>query len=297
MARKAAVPGIALLAALLVGCTGGSGLGDPAEDSKPGASETTAAAAPGKYSTLPEPCGSVEPESLEQLLPGANELAPEKREKLFEGTATVTFDTDRRVGCRWRLDSVSGTRHLRIDFERVVSYDRTVSDDDRANEVFGDKQLAAGVPFAAGTSGSSAPAAPSGPSGSSASAPPSGPAATSPSSPRKTSGQDAGEPSRDTDDDTSGSPDGTPGSPSSTAGLEPRELDDLADAAFLDTGLSESGSTVKTRTVSVVFRSSNVVVTIEYAEQPGRITEVPDNKELQDRALDLAGQLAELFSD
>ena len=98
----------------------------------------------------------------------------------------------------------------------------------------------------------------------------------------------------------SASPSATPsGSGSSSASptatpsdLQSRALTDLGDEAFLDDTLSSSGSTAKQRTVTVVFRTSNVIVTIEYAEQPTTITSVPDSQEMQDRARKLAAQLA-----
>jgi hypothetical protein len=260
-ARNASLSGVAVLAALLVGCTGGSGTGDAAEDAKPGDSGTTAAAEPGRYTTLPEPCGSVGRAALEQLLPGVSELTQEQQEKAYEGRATLTYDTDRHVGCRWKLDSTDGTRHLHVDFERVVSYDHAVSDDDRADKVYGQRLLDADIPAIT-------------------------PRSATPSPPVSPSASEGGEEAS-----------ASPTTPESGSGLASRVLDDLGDAAFLEDELSKSGSTVQTRTVTVVFRSSNVIVTIEYAQQPGRITDVPDSKELQDKALDLADQLAEQFSD
>ncbi|MFQ6200573.1 hypothetical protein ACLMMR_41560, partial [Streptomyces sp. NPDC000405] len=47
------------------------------------------------------------------------------------------------------------------------------------------------------------------------------------------------------------------------------------------------------RTVTVVFRTSNVIVTIEYAEQPATVGVTPDSEEMQDRARNLAAQLAD----
>ncbi|CAM5322852.1 hypothetical protein SVIOM74S_09679 [Streptomyces violarus] len=43
----------------------------------------------------------------------------------------------------------------------------------------------------------------------------------------------------------------------------------------------------------MAFRTSNVIVTIEYTEQPTTIGVVPDSKEMQDRARKLASQLAD----
>lgn len=83
------------------------------------------------------------------------------------------------------------------------------------------------------------------------------------------------------------------GSASATpADVQPRVLDDLGDEAFLDDALGGSGSTAQQRKVTVAFRTSNVIVTIEYEEQPTTIGVTPDSKEMQDNARKLASQLA-----
>lgn len=124
-------PGAVLIAALAVGCSSGTGTGDSATDSKPGA-VASSTAPPGKYRTLPEACRSVSPATLKDLLPGSAELPEAQQEKVFDGSPAVTYDTDRRVGCRWKAEAPDGARSLFVDFERVVSYDPSVSDDDRA---------------------------------------------------------------------------------------------------------------------------------------------------------------------
>ncbi|SCF87245.1 hypothetical protein GA0115258_11523 [Streptomyces sp. LamerLS-31b] len=43
--------------------------------------------------------------------------------------------------------------------------------------------------------------------------------------------------------------------------------------------------------MTVVFRTSNVVVTIQYEEQPMAAGAAPDSKEMQDRAQNLAAKL------
>ncbi|SDN57406.1 hypothetical protein [Streptomyces wuyuanensis] len=264
MRRKGYAPGVAaLLAALVTGCTGGSTDGGTTTESKAG--ETAGpVAAPGKYRTLYEPCGAVERSMLRDLLPGAAELPEEQQEKIFRGTAAVTYDTDRRVGCSWKADSPDASHNLRIDVERVVSYAQDVSDDQRALEVYTRKQDAAQLPApAAGGTGAPVTGSPG-----AGSEPP------------------------------SGSPSGTAsGSPTAPEGLEPRVLDGLGDAAFLDDVLTRAGSTAQHRTVSVVFRTSNVIVTVDYGEQPARVTEIPDSKELQEKAQGLARKLAERFND
>ncbi|MFC8131085.1 DUF3558 domain-containing protein [Streptomyces sp. NPDC057302] len=292
MQRKAYVPGVAaLLAALLAGCTGGGALGGEPDDSKPGdTGGTTAAAEPGKYRTLTEPCGQVDRGTLDSMLPGIKEMPDEEQqEKAYEGAPTVTFDTDRRVGCRWKVESSDATHHLLVDFERIVSYDGGVSDDTRATEVYSSKVQKADLPEPSGT-----PTAGEG----------------------EGDGEDegtGGEPSDDssTDADKSGKGDGkgdgdnsgsgdsgdSPQEAVTPLGLEPRILDDLGDEAFLDDALTTSGSATRHRTVTVVFRTSNVIVTVEYDEQPGRRTDIPDSKEMQDKAQELAGKLADSFSD
>ncbi|KDN76360.1 hypothetical protein DF19_16595 [Streptomyces olindensis] len=283
MQRKAYVPGIAaLLAALLAGCTGGSGDGGTTDDSNPGDAGTASAAAePGRYRTLPEPCTAVGHGTLDELLPGIRQITDaDQRETAYEGEATLTYDTDRKVGCRWKVDSRDATDHLLIDFERVVSYDNAVSDDSQAEQLFAEKEAAAHLPepTATVTAATETPAAGSTPAGGASDAP---------------SGSDALS--------SSPSPSGSSSPPASASAtpteLQPRVLEELGDEAFLDDELSSSGSTAKQRTVTVAFRTSNVIVTIEYAEQPAAIGVVPDSQEMQDRAQKLASRLADSLSD
>ncbi|WP_326760396.1 DUF3558 domain-containing protein [Streptomyces phaeochromogenes] len=289
MQRKAYVPGVAaLLAVLLAGCTGGSGNDDGTTDPKPGESATTPTAAqPGKYRTLPEPCAAVSHGTLDSLLPGIKQVTDEEqREKAYEGTATQTYDTDRKVGCRWKAQSTGATDHLLVDFERVVSYDNAVSDDDRATDIYLKRETAADLPEPVASSESSdASESPESSSSSGSSPDPSGsPSGDSGSGPSSSSSGAEG-------DDESGS--ATPSDGSTPSALQPRTLDDLGDEAFLDDALSSS----RQRTVTVVFRTSNVVVTIQYDEQPATTTDVPSSKDMQDRARKLAGQLAGTFDD
>ncbi|MFJ8537340.1 DUF3558 domain-containing protein [Streptomyces sp. NPDC093591] len=283
MQRKAYVSGVAaLLAVLLAGCTGSSDSGGTTDDSNPGDSGTaTAAAEPGRYRTLPDPCDAVGEETLDSLLPGIRELPDEEqREKAYEGTPTLTFDTDRKVGCRWKVESADATDHLFVDFERVVSYDGAVSDDSKAQELFASRQEAADLPEPTSSetvSGEVTSAAdPSDSPSSSPSTSASGSATASPSS--------------------SASPSGSTGG-TTPAELQPRVLEDLGDEAFLDDELSSSGSTAQQRTVTVVFRTSNVIVRIEYEEQPATVGTVPDSEEMQDRAQKLAAQLADALAE
>ncbi|MGI5437036.1 DUF3558 domain-containing protein [Streptomyces shenzhenensis] len=276
MQRKAYAIGTAvLLTALLAGCTGGSGDKGSTDNANPGDAGTAAAAAqPGKYRTLPEPCGVIGRGTLDSLLPGIRQMTDQdQRTRAYEGTATLTYDTDRKVGCRWKVESTDATDHLLVDFERVVSYDNAVSDDDQAQNLFAAKETAADLPEPSASGSSSSPSAPSAPA-------------------------TGGEPSTGASPSVSSS--ASPASPSAGAsggatssGLQPRVLDGLGDESFLDDQLGGSGSTAAQRTVTVVFRTSNVIVTIEYAEQPATVGVTPDSEEMQDRARNLAAQLAD----
>ncbi|MFJ8887934.1 DUF3558 domain-containing protein [Streptomyces sp. NPDC102402] len=280
------VPGVALLVALVAGCSAGSDADDPAADSKPG-SPTVTAAPPGKYRTLPESCRAVPRSTLKDLLPGAAELPEEQQEKVYEGTATVTYDTDRKVGCRWKSDAPDASRNLSIDFERVVSYDPAVSDDDRARDVYAKKEEAADLPTSGGVTPSEKP------TGSSSASPDGTPSGSPGGTP---SGSPGGTPSGSPGGTSSGAPsDGATGS-GPDEDLRPRLLDELGDAAFLDDVLTRAGSTAQHRTVSVVFRTSNVIVTVVYTAQPALVTSVPDSRELQEKAQALARKLDETLS-
>lgn len=271
--------GAVLIAALAAGCSSDTGTGDSADDSKPGA-VASSTAPPGRYSSLPEACTAIPLATLKDLLPGTAELPEAQQEKVYEGSATVTYDTDRRVGCRWKSDAPEGVRSVHVDFERVVSYDTSVSDDDRAREVYAKKEEEADLPPAAGTSDAGTTASPS---------------ATG--DPAKGEKQDGGadtgagaDPSADADENPD-STDGSDGSPAEN--LQPRVLDGLGDSAFLDDALPRAGSTTQHHTVSVVFRTSNVIVTIEYTAQPALATADPDSRELQEKAQALGRKLVE----
>ncbi|KUJ65884.1 hypothetical protein ACZ90_42715 [Streptomyces albus subsp. albus] len=308
--RKAHLPGaapaVAVLAAIAAAISGCTTETTPAsiQNGKADSPGRTATAEPGKYRTLPEACGTVDRKTLRDLLPGAetgDEDAADA-DAVYAGQPTVTFDTDRRVGCRWKLETPAGSRHLALDFQRVVSYDPAVSDDDRALERYAKKAVAAHVPGAAELR------------------PPSGggtPPTSSPGSP--------GSPGKDTKDDKAGAdgeddkaahghapgkggrPSGTPsgdgtapadpsGGPDPDTGDEaidttaPRSLDDLADNGFLDDQLVTTDSGVH-RDITVVFRSSNVIVTIEYDQWSSDKTHIPPSEQLQVNAEDLAQEL------
>ncbi|MEV6438716.1 DUF3558 domain-containing protein [Streptomyces anulatus] len=289
------VPGVALLAALVVGCSAGSDSNANGADSKAG-SPTVTPAPPGKYETLPAPCRAVPRGMLKDLLPGAAGLPGDQQEKVFRGSASVTYDTDRKVGCSWKSDAPNATRSLSIDFERVVSYDPAVSDDDRADTVYAKKEKAAGLSSSA-TPGPDAEKN-SGTPGEKEKGKGKGADAEKPEAP-------AGDATASADPSSSSSPSGGAAGEGGTGGgsagpedaLPSRVLDNLGDAAFLHDLPTRAGSTAQHRTVSVVFRTSNVVVTVRYAEQPALVTQVPDSKELQEKAQALARKLAETLSE
>ncbi|MFJ4832796.1 DUF3558 domain-containing protein [Streptomyces sp. NPDC088747] len=295
MQRKAYVTGVtALLAALLAGCTGGSDGDGATDDSKPGDSGTKAAVAqPGRYRTLPEACAAIDHGTLDSLLPGIRQIADEERRgTAYEGTPTLTYDTDRRVGCRWKVESDSATDHLLVDFERVVSYDNAVSDDSRATDLYTIKETAADLPE---PSASATPEDSESPDAGDSASPSGSPSASSSanggSSPSSTPSGSASASSSSSDASSS-----SPSADATPTSLQPRVLDGLGDQAYLDDTLSPATSTAQQRTVTVVFRTSNVIVTIEYDEQPTVTGEVPDSKEMQDRARNLAAKLADTLN-
>ncbi|MBT2397010.1 DUF3558 domain-containing protein [Streptomyces sp. ISL-100] len=301
MQRKVYVPGVALLAALAAGCTGGSGTEDSAADAKTDEANTSVAA-PGKYRTLREPCGSVDRGMLRDLLPGVATLPEEQQEKAYDGNAAVTYDTDRRVGCRWKVDSPGVTHDLKVDFERVVSYDSDVSDDDRAKDVYGKQEIAADLPTPTRSpeegEGGAEDAGEGSASPSSSDSPTPG---ASKAGDEGGEGESAGRTpdsatSAGTGTDTASGDTGAQ-APEAPQGLEPRTLVGLGDAAFLDDALIRSGSTTQRRTVTVVFRTSNVIVSVQYSEHPALTADVPDSKELQEKTQALARRLAEQFSE
>ncbi|MET9674954.1 DUF3558 domain-containing protein [Streptomyces sp. NPDC006482] len=296
----------------LTGCSAGAPVDDIAVDAKAGA--VTPAAPPGRYRTLFEPCGSVPQAMLKDLLPGAAALPEAERATVYRGTAAVTYDTDRRVGCTWKADTPETSHRLVLDVERVVSYDPAVSDDARAQEVYLRRQLAAGIPvpptapptptgtatgtvggsatLPGGATGGTAPTGPTSPTAPTGDTPPTiatlatGPTAVgTPASGTPTTGQATGA--------TTGTPSTGPTPPGATStGLEPRVLDGLGDIAYLDDTLSTVGANGRQRAVSVVFRTSNVIVTVAYREQTTGPAEAPDSAKLQEKARNLARLLA-----
>ncbi|MFE5612783.1 DUF3558 domain-containing protein [Streptomyces sp. NPDC056540] len=291
MQRKAVrgrvLPGIAMLTALaagaagLTGCTSGSG-GGSTNDSKAGGN-AAAPAQPGKYRSLPAPCrAATDSKKLKGMLPAGDSLTPEQRDQMYAGVADASYDGDRHVGCRWTGQSPEETRLLSVGFERVVSYDRTTtSDDDKAKQVYVRRLTDAKLPFpgptASPTPAAPAPAAPN-------------PAAPTPSAPAP------GTPASGTP--ASGAPASPAASPSAPVELGSRVLEGPGSEAFLEDKLSPAGaSAAQSRTVRIVFRTSNVIVTIEYSVQPALPGTVPPSTETQDKARQLAQALAERFNE
>ncbi|WP_151771885.1 DUF3558 domain-containing protein [Streptomyces abyssomicinicus] len=286
MPRKAYTIGTAaLLAAVLAGCSGGPSEGGQANDSKPGAADaTTAEAEPGRYRTLPEPCGAVGEGTLERMLPGLKQITDaRKREAAYEGTSDLSYDLDRQVGCHWQAGSRDATDSLSLDFERVVSYEPEVGDDAKAGEIFTDLREEAGVP-APGAGSSTTPDDAASPSASASGADATADGKGGTAGADGAAGEDTGP--------ASGSPEGSAGT-DGTADLGPRSLEELGDEAFLDDSLGAAGTTASERTVTVVFRTSNVIVKIVYTSRPTLAGETTDGEEMQDRARELAAALAE----
>ncbi|MEF9883600.1 DUF3558 domain-containing protein [Streptomyces sp. P9-A4] len=287
----------------LTGCSSGTPADDIAVDAKAGPAEPVAP--PGRYHTLFEPCGSVPQAALKDMLPGAAALPDPERGKAYRGSAAVTYDTDRRVGCTWKADTPDTSHRLALDIERVVSYDTAVSDDDRAQEVYVRKQLAAGIPLPVTPQPTTPPASPSTGTGAgdgkgtrpgqtSPGGTPSDKASTNARTTNVTTNAAKATPGNP---GTSGAPAGTPTPTVDPTGLEPRVLEGLGEIAYLDDVLSKVGANGHQRVVSVVFRTSNVIVTVSYREQTNGSAEAPDSKELQEKARNLARLLAERLEE
>ncbi|WNE98042.1 DUF3558 domain-containing protein [Streptomyces luomodiensis] len=289
---RRATPAVAVLITVLAaagigGCTG-SDASPGTDNGASGDSGTAVSAEPGRYRTLPEACGAVSRKTLQTLLPGADQ-----DDKAYDGQAAVTYDIDRRDGCRWKMETASGTRYLTIDFQRVVSYDPSVSDDDEATETYEKKAAAAHIPDATNTPSSSSSSSQSeGDNGS--------------SSPGSNSDEPGKSPKGGKEDeaDNGGKGDKSPGSPSAgsdasggsdqsdtaSANTAPRRLDDLGDDAFLNDQLITKDSGIH-RDITLVFRSSNVIATIEYDQWATDKKHIPSSQELQENAQDLADEL------
>ncbi|MEE1931506.1 hypothetical protein V1J52_25640 [Streptomyces sp. TRM 70351] len=286
---------LAALAGLLVGCTSGDGGGGRTGDGKQGASaDSSPTAEPGRYQTLPEPCGELEPQVLrEALFPEGPAEDAAGVSAALEGEAAITFDTDRRAGCSWQHATALGSRHLSLDFERVVSYDTAVSDGDRAVRLFEERAAKAGIPATApevseepsqdGTADGGPPpdASPDGASPDGSASPGAGDAEST---------GDAGDADAPEEPGTS-SPSGPP---APDPALAPRPLEGIGEAAYLDDELVTADAGVH-RDITLVFRTANVIVTVEYDQWSTDKRRLPDSEELQQQARKLAQRLAERF--
>ena len=309
--------GVALAATLsggLTACSGSSG-DDDGQDTKAGGSTAASPAAPpGKYRTLPEPCGALGHDTLKDLLPGA-EAAEDggsgaaagggsgdgASASPYDGEATVTYDTDRHVGCRWKSATSLATRHLSVDFERVVSYDPAVSDDKQAELLYDEQAGQADIPTDSTASPDDKSAGndddESGKKDKDDDAGKTGTDGTG-----RSAGGDKG---KKGDDDASGSEKSDSGSPSPgpsdsslspKADLSPRMLGDIGDNAYIDDQLDTGDSGVH-RDITLVFRSANVVATVKYDQWLTDKRRVPDSAELQEKARSVAAELAAGFDD
>ena len=295
MQRRARVGATAALAALAVslsGCTGGSD-DDGSSDGKSGGSSQSSPAKPGTHASLPEPCGSVSEDALKELLVASPEGAT--KQPLPEGTAALTYDIERRVGCQWKSTSTLGSHHLAIDLERVVSYDSTVSDDDRAAELYDAKARKDDIP-------SEAPEVPEPEedeeSGDDDTDEDTGDEEDADgeqddTEPRPgTSADSAKTPSGDQDPAPSGDDSAAPSSPSPDPALAPRPLEGIGDVAYLNDELVTTDSGLH-RDITLVFRAGNVIVTVEYDQWSTDKRLTPGSEELQEKAQKLAKQLVE----
>ncbi|GAA2416798.1 hypothetical protein GCM10010420_53830 [Streptomyces glaucosporus] len=304
MQRKGYAAGavlVAVLAAGSVSCTGSSAPGVSAADSKSGSVSAEAVTAPpGTYRDLPEPCGAVGVDVLREMLPGAEDDASAERDgggtpSAYEGEQAVTYDNDRRVGCRWKSSTGLGSRHLLVDFERVVSYDPAVSDDERAARLYEDMALKAGIPTAPAAQEESPEAEE--PEGTATE----GDAPDSEETGKAAETEDAGE-TGGTEDGAetgaaeSGEPEVATPQATSDTDLAPRPLEGVGDAAYIDDELVTADSGVH-RDITLVFRTGNVIVTVRYEQWLTDRRRLPDSAELQEKALKLAGELAGRFED
>ena len=322
LARGATSGASAVLALLLTGtlaaCTDSSGPADET-DTKPGGSSASASTAPpGKHRTLPEACGTVSVAMLKEMLPGAAAdedadpaASDDPSPSPYEGEAGVTYDTDRRVGCRWKSATTLGTRHLSIDFERVVSYDPAVSDDEQAGLLYERKATKADIPLTSpspedstgaddGSGGTDSSDHASGSSGSSES--PGGSGKKGKEKAEKDKGEDGAEKSGEDEekgaaasddasaDETDATQDG------SDAALSPRTLDGIGDAAYINDKLDTESSGVH-RDITLVFRTANVIATVEYDQWVTDTHRIPRSEELQEKARELADHLVGTFEE
>lgn len=310
--RLASAALVLAVAGGLTACTGGSG--EDEAGTKPGdATAAAESAPPGRFRTLPEPCGAVSRDLLGKLLPGAAAAAKEAEEDAGEdaaatpspldGEAALTYDTDRRVGCTWQSTTSLGSRQLTVDFQRIVSYDPEVSDDEQAEQLFAARAAKAGVGDATEEARESGAPATGGEVEADASDGADTGVVAQSDGRGGSSTQPSAQPSDGGGDDTPG--DAEPGegetelaSPSPKPSLPPRTLDGIGDAAFIDDRLGTAADGRGShRDITLVFRTSNVLVTVEYSQSIADAHRTPASAELQKHAQNVARHLAEQFSD
>jgi hypothetical protein len=232
--------------------------------------------------------------SLKKMVPGAKDYA---------GSESLTYDTDRLVGCSWKGKTTDGvSRSLSLSLVRVVSYDPTVSDEAQASSDFDDKASAASIPSSqpsGSPSGSTTPTSPS----------------STPSGQSTSSGADASAGNNAGDNASSGTGGGTGGSPagagSSTSpaapngvigangadnatgtspDLAPRRLSGVGNAAFIN-DVAKTPGTDANRTVTLVFRVANVLATVSYTQSSPADAQPPKSADLQKDAEKVASDL------
>ncbi|MFC4496577.1 hypothetical protein ACFPA8_20830 [Streptomyces ovatisporus] len=327
------VTGVALVVMLsggLTACTS-SPDEDGSGDTEAGSSGTPETSAPpGRYRTLPEPCGAVGLGTLKKLLPdaeGATEgssstpgkgTESDDEDSPYEGEAIATYDTDRRAGCRWKSTNSLATRNLTVDFERVVSYDPAVSDDEQAQLLYDERAGQAEIPTESeppadeGDGGEGDGGEGDGGEGDGSEAE----KAEESTEPGEGDNGDAGDGGTDGkgggegggdpggESEKSDNSDGSPGpeesesepSASPDADLSPRTLDDIGDNAYIDDQLDTGDSGVH-RDITLVFRSANVIATVTYDQWLTDKRRTPDSAELQEKARSVAEELAADFDD
>lgn len=300
------------LAGALAACTDSSGQ-DSGDDTKPGGPSASATAAePGKYRTLPEPCGTVSLNTLKDMLPGTaaseegsaqsdpDSATPGASPSPYEGEASVTYDTDRRSGCSWKSATTLGTRHLHVDFERVVSYDPAVSDDEQAERLYDRKAAKAEIPVSPASPGDDGGAEEDG--GDQTEEEQSGDGkepekGSSPDGGASPSGDDPSEGVSPSPGESQDSPDSDDdSSPGTEEDLGPRTLDNIGDTAYINDKL-DTGDSGLHRDITLVVRAANVIATVEYDQWVTDKHRIPDSRELQDKARKLAEQLVAHFEE
>jgi hypothetical protein len=257
--------------AALGACTTGGTSADSATDQKAaqlaggGSTSTVSPAPPGKYQTLPSPCTAVDADLLTHLVPAVPDVA---------GSEALTYDTSRRVGCSWRGTTAGGTSTtLRIDLERVVSYDPSISDEEQAGLDFTQKAADASIPPLS-------------------TATPTGQTTTTPAGGAHTdTGTGTGAPGGTGNTGNTGD-NGDNASPD----LLPRRLTDVGNAAFINDVLKPHSQPPR-RDVTLVFRTANVLVTVTYAVSSPRGGTPPDSADLQKGAQQVADQIERKVKD